>query len=146
MKPKNILVPIDFGESAGSALRYARDLAGECGAVLHVLHVIQYPLANGPDETARERCRKKESVGLGRVKGLLGTIDAARIKPICRVGTPLIEIVEYAATHDIDLIVMGTHWRLPTPQMITPSVTDGIVRQAPCPVLVVQAPAHELVA
>lgn len=146
MKPKNILVPIDFGESADSALRYAREMANECGAVLHVLYVSEFPLRNGADEPTLVRCRKKERVGLDRLRGLLGAVDEARIKPICQVGTPLIEIVEYATAHDIDLIVMGTHWRLPSPQMVTPSVTESIVRQAPCPVLVVPAPVHELVA
>jgi nucleotide-binding universal stress UspA family protein len=144
MKPKNILVPTDLSESATAALHEGRDLAASFDATLHVLQVIEYPWRNGP---ASELCGQKERAGLERLKGLFGASGERRVIFACRVGTPLIEIIEYASTHDIDLIVMGTHQRLPTPQMLSPSVTENIVRQAPCPVLVVQAQqAHELAA
>ena len=146
MKLKNILVPIDFSESAVCALRYAREMADECGAVLHVFYVAEFPLRNGADKPAMERCHGTELSGLDRLRGFLGPIDETRIKPLCSVGTPLTEIIEYATVHSIDLIVMATHLRLPSSQMAAPSVTDSIVRQAPCPVLVVPAPVRELVA
>lgn len=142
MKPKNILVPSDFGESAGAALQQGRELAETFDATLHVLYVTGYPLKNGQPN----RCRQIEVLGLERLKALLGPYDETRVRLACRVGAPLIEILEYAKTHDIDLMVMGTHTRLPTPQMAMTSVTENIVRQAPCPVLVVRAPPQELVA
>jgi len=37
---KNILIATDFGEAAGVALTYARELARTFGSTLHVLHVI----------------------------------------------------------------------------------------------------------
>ena len=142
MKPKNILVPTDFGESAGAALRQGRELAEAFDATLHVLYVTGLPLKNSQPD----RARQIEVLGLERLKALLGPCDETRVKLACRVGPPLIEIVEYAKIHDIDLMVMGSHTRLPTPQMAMTSVTENIVRQAPCPVLVVQGPPHELVA
>lgn len=142
MKPKNILVPTDFGESAAEALRQGRELAETFDATLHVLYVTQYPLKNGRAEVRR----RKEQLGLERLRSLFGPLEETRVKLVCRVGTPLVEIIEYAKANDIDLMVMGTHLRLPTPQMAMTSVTENIVRQAPCPVLVVQGPPHELVA
>jgi nucleotide-binding universal stress UspA family protein len=141
MRPRAILVPTDFGESAERALRYAEELAETFDAALHVLYVTEYPLAGGA-----ELCREKRRVGLERLRGLLGSFDETRVTLACRVGTPIIEIVEYVKAHGIDLVVMGTHPRLPTHQMATSSVTENIVRQIPCPIVVVPAPVHELAA
>ena len=50
-------------------------------------------------------------------------------------GQPADAIVEYADTHDIDLIVMGTHGRGGVEKMWLGSVTEKVLRKAHCPVL-----------
>jgi nucleotide-binding universal stress UspA family protein len=54
--------------------------------------------------------------------------------------------VAFAAEAGIDLIVMGTHGRGGLVHMLLGSVTEKVVRAAPCPVLTVrehqQAPAE----
>ena len=52
-----------------------------------------------------------------------------------RRGTPSKEIVRYAKERDIDLIVMGTHGRGLLAHAVMGSVTEKVVRNAPCPVL-----------
>jgi nucleotide-binding universal stress UspA family protein len=47
--------------------------------------------------------------------------------------------MEFASSRDIDLIVMGTHGRIDREHMLTGSVAEGVVRNAPCPVLTVRA-------
>ena len=47
-------------------------------------------------------------------------------------------IVEYAAGHGIDLIVMGTHGRGGVSHLLMGSVAERVVRTAPCPVLTVR--------
>jgi len=54
------------------------------------------------------------------------------------VGTPAGSIVEYAAGHDIDLVVMGTHGRGGVSHLLMGSVAERVVRTAPCPVLTVR--------
>jgi nucleotide-binding universal stress UspA family protein len=44
-----------------------------------------------------------------------------------------------------DLIVMGTHGHSWVKHRLFGSVTEAVVRQARCPVLVVKAPAHAAV-
>ena len=61
------------------------------------------------------------------------------------VGSPFLEIVTYAKSHDIDLIVMGTHGRGPIAHMLMGSVAEKVVRKAPCPVLTVRHPEHEFI-
>jgi nucleotide-binding universal stress UspA family protein len=62
-----------------------------------------------------------------------------------REGSPFYEIIRYAKERDIDLIVMGTHGRSGLVHVLLGSVTEKVVRKAPCPVLTVRHPEHEFV-
>jgi universal stress protein A len=50
-------------------------------------------------------------------------------------GIPAQEIITLAETGGFDLIVMGTHGRTGVPHMLIGSVTERVIRHAPCPVL-----------
>ena len=58
---------------------------------------------------------------------------------------PAREIVSYAASAHIDLIVMGTHGRGPVAHLFMGSVAERVVRTASCPVLIVRHPEHEFI-
>ena len=66
---------------------------------------------------------------------------SAQIEMVC--GSPFLEIIAYAKSREIDLIVMGTHGRGPIAHMLMGSVAEKVVRKAPCPVLTVRHPEHE---
>jgi nucleotide-binding universal stress UspA family protein len=68
-----------------------------------------------------------------------------RARLVTKFGNAFIEIVRYAKTENIDLIVMGTHGRGPIVHMLMGSVAEKVVRKAPCPVLTVRHPEHEFV-
>jgi nucleotide-binding universal stress UspA family protein len=134
---KRILVPHDFSETSEAAMKYATELARIFGAKLHVLHVSEtartdiptdFPLGleKGMEEAVRERLLKTVP---GR--------DKREFHPnfALRSGTPSAEIVRYAKERDIDLIVMGTHGRGLIAHAVMGSVTEKVVRNAPCPVL-----------
>jgi nucleotide-binding universal stress UspA family protein len=53
-------------------------------------------------------------------------------------GDPAQKIIEVASEIDADLIVIGTGDRSWLSRVITPSVSDEVVHNAPCPVLVVR--------
>jgi nucleotide-binding universal stress UspA family protein len=55
-------------------------------------------------------------------------------------GSPAAMIVAYAESHDIDLIVMGTHGRGAIERMWVGSVTQGVLHRAQCPVVSVREP------
>lgn len=61
------------------------------------------------------------------------------------VGRPFLEIIRYAKEQQIDLIVLGTHGRGVLSHVLIGSVTERVVRKAPCPVLTVRHPEHEFV-
>ena len=57
---------------------------------------------------------------------------------VVRAVSPANAVLEYAADHDIDFIVMGTHGRGAVSHFLLGSVTETVVRSASCPVLTVR--------
>jgi len=55
------------------------------------------------------------------------------------VGNPASEIVKAAKDWPADLIVIGSHGRGGLTRALMGSVAEGVMRQAPCPVLVARA-------
>jgi nucleotide-binding universal stress UspA family protein len=142
--PRNILIPTNFSESAAAALEYAKMLAGESGAKLHVLHAVEDYTHDTPMLTAvdldgiREQA---EGESLERLESLLSDDERARLHVEFQVvrNSPYDSILEYARANKIDLIVMGGSSHGAIVQFIMGSVADAIVRNAPCPVLTVKA-------
>ena len=58
------------------------------------------------------------------------------------VGQPVRDIIDYAKTHRIDLIVIGTHGYTGLSRLLLGSVAEKIVRLATCPVLTVHPKDH----
>jgi nucleotide-binding universal stress UspA family protein len=149
-----ILVPTDFSETADAALAYAKTLAANLGASLHLLHVLPDPgvvasFANEvyvpPPPDLRERALADARKSLRarllpdeemRFAGTRAVVEGLSAK----------EIVTYADEHAIDVIVMGTHGRRGIAHFLLGSVAEHVVRTARCPVLTVRhaaaAPAH----
>jgi nucleotide-binding universal stress UspA family protein len=143
MLPKNILVPTDMSDGAEEALDFACELAQTFGATVHLLNVIGIPTLGVPelgvaltstmiDSMVRDNgaaleevaARKRGSVPIGQV--LLRTGDARDM--ICQAAKEV----------GADLIVMGTHGRRGVTRALLGSVTESVVRMAPCPVLTVR--------
>jgi nucleotide-binding universal stress UspA family protein len=144
-----ILVPTDFSQPSDVALDYAREVANKFGASLHLLHVIETPVAvmspevgivDSPElraqlfEDARDRLQR-------RITPNDRTHHAATTEIVW--GTSAHSIVTYATERGMDLIVMGTHGRGGVAHLLMGSVAEKVVRHAPCPVMTVrQTPAH----
>jgi nucleotide-binding universal stress UspA family protein len=127
---QTILVPIDGSPPSVAALEHAITLAQDYGAEVQALHVAQEeaPLTPLPDEAAG----RAMDAAIDDARTVLG--DDRLIFRIV-VGDPITEIVE--AGQDADLIVIGTHGRIGRIASILGSVAEGVVRNAPCPVLTV---------
>jgi nucleotide-binding universal stress UspA family protein len=57
-------------------------------------------------------------------------------------GEASAQILKIAAETKADLIVMGTHGRGGLSRLLIGSVTEDVMRKAPCPVLTVKSPDH----
>lgn len=149
---KKILAPIDFSEHSFQALRGAHELARDVGAEMHLLHVVAphhifvpLPLTQDVEKT-REMAREAAMVEqaeeeLGRIKRDQ-LENSPKVVTAVTVGTPVAKILEYVSEHDIDLLVLSTHGRSGFQGVLIGSVTERLVRNAPCSVLVLRAPAQ----
>ena len=148
---KQILVATDFSEPAGVAVTYARDLARAYDADVHVLHVVEdLPAFYGPDIgfalagvdhniTAAVQ-RELESM----VAGYQG--DGVKFIPVVtRASNVASAVTDYASSHAIDLVIVGTHGRGAVSRFLMGSVAERVVRSAPCPVLTVRADERDFV-
>ena len=150
---KNILVATDFGDASGSALAYGRNLAAAFGATLHVVTVVDNLLARamvvstyaGDLEAVQGQLETDAEVQLSH---LVTDDDRARFPLKLRRITdlsPAAAITAYARQEQIDLILMGTHGRRGMALVFLGSVAERVVREAPCPVMVVRSPEHDFV-
>jgi len=64
---------------------------------------------------------------------------------LTRNGTAHTEIIRAAQELDVDLIVMGTRGICTAEHTVIGSTAERVVRDAPCPVLVVRKKEHEFV-
>jgi len=149
---KRVLVPTDFSETSEAALKYGVALAGTFGATLHVLHVVDEPLHRSwggyvPGASFQGAIEQLETEAQHRIGEIVSKEDIAtgRTVPATVWGDARDQILKYAVDHHIDLIVCGTHGRRGWDHVMMGSVTENIVRCAPCPVLTVQHPEREFV-
>lgn len=142
---QKILCPIDFSPCAHDAMLVAVRLAVESDAELVLSHVwylpesgqgADYPMPPGAIETMTEQAER----GLGEAASEATRLGATRVVRRFTMGVPRDVIVELLRDDPaFDLVVMGTHGRTGFARILLGSVTEGIVRQAPCPVMAVRA-------
>ena len=147
-----ILVPTDFSKHSEVALNYGVALAEKFAAELFLLHVVQDLALFIPDAVAvaPPMAAPVEQFTAAAREALERTVRANDLERLTvhrdvREGAPFYEIIRYAKERDIDLIVMGTHGHTGLTHMLLGSVTEKVVRKAPCPVLTVRHPEHEFV-
>ena len=140
---RHILVPTDFSEPSALALEYAHTLARRFGATLAVVHVVQQPFPVGsefdPPDVAAYRTRLIEEAKRELVRAVATVSDVDVVAEVL-VGATARTIVEAAAQHQADLIVMGTRGRGALATRLMGSVAERVVRSADCPVMTVHDP------
>jgi len=132
---KTILAPTDFSELSAHGVRYACKLAKEVGAEVVVFNVATVDESNAVDkrDIAQHKMRLNEFV----TDNLADAGTGVKMRQAVEGGQPFGAIVDCAEKEKVDLIVMSSHGRTGLSRMLIGSVTDKILRGAPCPVLVV---------
>jgi nucleotide-binding universal stress UspA family protein len=139
----NVVVAVDFSQASLDALHVASELAGDHGARLHLLHVVadaaQQPAAMATPGTRFDDLQRQWiSAAETRLGALARDGDESRVTRQAVVGTPVAEtIAQYAVATKADLIVVGTQGYGPVKRLLLGSVSDHLLRCAPCPVLTV---------
>ena len=141
---KSILVATDFSEVSKHAARRAVELAGFHRAKLFFIHVIEhfpehlthYHIA-GEDMDPEEFLIDRAGVDLKALCAELGEEDAETVVRLTRHSAKN-EVLEFVDDNQIDLIVLGSHGHHRLTEMLAGSMATGIVRGAPCDVLIIR--------
>jgi nucleotide-binding universal stress UspA family protein len=147
--PARILLATDGSEEAALAASAATDLAKGTDSELHVVHVGHMPtviyespgalyldanLRSRMEQDAERAARTDLEELLRKLREAGGEVAEAH----ARVGNPDTEIVGLAGRLGAGLIVVGSRGRGPLRRALMGSVSESVVRHAPCPVLVVR--------
>ena len=143
MPPRKVLCPTDFSDPSYKALETARQLADRFSAELVLIHVVgPFPPPGSPHifdihkyslELTDSATKSLEELVKERFS------EGAALRYTVLKGNPPDEIVRMAQEEGIDVIVIATHGSSEWPDLLFGSVTDKVVRMAPCPVLTVPA-------
>ena len=137
--PTMILLATDGSSEAELAATTAADLAKSTGSELHVVHVgelLPTVLAQTELEPAQLERQARELLDeqVRRVQEAGGTVKEAHL----RLGRADEEIVDLAQGMGAGMIVMGSRGRGRIRRALMGSVSDSVVRHAPCPVTIVR--------
>ena len=123
---------------------FSDELAKRTGAGLVLLHAYPIPGFTFPDGSVVASPAMLQELAEGAERNLeawrrdaeaLGVVGVGVEKVI---GEPAREIVEFARSHPVDLLVLGTHGRTGLEHALLGSVAERVVRKAPCAVLTVR--------
>lgn len=142
---KHILVPLDGSDLAEQALVEAKKLVGPESKIT-LFQVIRLPLpVMSPDVGLSMPVIEMDDL-MGEAMGYLNKVAADLAVEGIEANCDVVEadnvaeaITNYARDQGIDLIVKTTHGRGGLSRLVFGSVAEGVVRHAPCPVLLIRA-------
>jgi nucleotide-binding universal stress UspA family protein len=135
---EHILFPIDFSERSCHALPFVESMARRYSAKITLLSIVQpfyYAGIGDPgaavvvdlDELLRDLKDRLDGALVQEFEGL-------QVDRVASLGNPAQEIVKFAHTQDVDLIMMPTHGYGPFRSLLLGSVAAKVLHDAECPV------------
>jgi nucleotide-binding universal stress UspA family protein len=144
-----ILCPIDFSDASATTIDHAVVIAGWYDSAVIGLHVYTpmflpvaatevggIPTEPNLDQMLAELRTKTTEAFSGATRAGLA------IEAMVEIGTPATCIVDTAARRQASLVVIGTHGASGFQRLMLGSVTEKVVRRAPCPVLTIPPRTH----
>ena len=128
---KNMLVPVDGSEGSDRAIDQAITLASACGA-----NINQLAINACLSDAILEAVTKAGNVILDRAMEMVP--EGVDKEAFSETGSPVVVILDFAMDNDMDLIVMGSRGLGVVKGVLLGSVSQYIVEQSKCPVLVVK--------
>lgn len=134
-QPIQVVVAYDFSPSSEQALGRAVEVAAR--APQHVLHIIAAldPHERATSDTAeqvhKEILARATAAFAGRP-----TASEVQFYVHARIGNAATEILQLAAEVGADLIFIGSHGKTGIERLLLGSVSERVVREAGCPVMV----------
>ena len=136
---KNVLVPVDGSEGADRAIEQAIMIAKMCDAKINFLYVAninQLAINAVLSDAILDSVTKAGNVILERAMEMVP--EGILKESFSDTGAPAVVVLDFAETNDIDLIVMGSRGLGVVKGVLLGSVSQYVVEQSKCPVLVVK--------
>ena len=136
---KNILIPVDGSDGSDRAVTHAITLAEVCGAKLNFLYVAninQLAINACLSDAILEAVTKAGNVILERAVQMVPS--GIEKEAFSETGSPAVVILDFADSIEADLVVMGSRGLGVVKGVLLGSVSQYIVEQSKCPVLVVK--------
>lgn len=124
-----LLCPIDFSAATPQVVTYAAALAAGTGAALRLLHVLEAPTPQHPDEWAAAQLAGYHA---------LAECAGARTSTAIRCGRPAAVILTEAQAWPAELLVVGAHGHSQLLRFLVGSTAEEVLRKAPCATLLVK--------
>lgn len=139
---KKILAPTDFSDTARNAIEYAVRLAIQADAQLVLFHVYHASPVSADMSVETVSFEEKSKWSYSSLNAIREDIyyrygKTLEIECACRCGFAVAEINDFALEYDVDLIVMGMQGADYISEKVIGSITTALIREAPCPVLVI---------
>lgn len=149
----NIVVPTDFSNQANFALHFATQIARRTNGIVHLLHVIEAPVAHSfntmgeviNDEYYNNQYMRKR---IESAKAMLGKFDKDphfrknKLSAEVVVGNPYTHISRLISSKNADLVVMGTKGADGIDEIVIGSNAEKVVRYSDCPVVTIKDATH----
>lgn len=136
---ERILVAVDGSKYSEMALEQALSMAKVCNSRLFAIGVTDVPsrFLGELEPRLKEKLANETRQILDQVRKRIEQENIS-FEIIERMGSQPHElIVQEAKDREIDLVILGTHGRTGLSKLIMGSVTQGVIGNAPCPVMVV---------
>ena len=137
---RKLLLATDLTEASAAATDQALELASRLGASLLAVSVIDPGALQLPGGRFRARVdqvrERREQLAQALVER--GREQGLAVSFLVWTGDPGDMIVEAAEAEQADMVLVGSHGRGPVGRLLLGSVSEFVVRNAPCPVLVVR--------
>jgi nucleotide-binding universal stress UspA family protein len=137
---RKLLLATDLSEASTAATEEAFELAGRLGASLLIVSVIDpgsLRLPGGRYHARMDQVRaRREALAQALVER--GREEGVAVSFLVWDGDPGDMIVSAAEAEHADMVIVGSHGRGAVGRLFIGSVSEHVVRHAPCPVLVVR--------
>jgi nucleotide-binding universal stress UspA family protein len=140
---KKILVPTDFSDYAGHALKVAAQIARKNGGEIYLLHMLELPhqgsdaLGSGHD---LPEIMLFKNAAINRLEDLMDDecLEGLKVSEIIQFELAFDGIMNVSNKNNVDLIVMGSHGASGFKEMFIGSNAEKVVRNSDIPVLIIK--------
>lgn len=140
----NILVPFDLSNQSIHAFKTALDIAKKYNSRITLLTCLEGDAWHHKfyDSSADNEIIKKQKKAIlahiAKVEPLAKKANISMKSQILKSISVVKDIVTYAKSRKIDLIVMSSHGRSGVDKLILGSVANGVTQKSSCPVLIIK--------